>query len=542
MLISMGGSPASSTLPYGYGGCSYTPGNVQADAGGAATSDRISGMINGGQWRQPADPGTLVGWAWGISRFIDFLAAGGDADPMGPDPDKVAVEGHSRYGKGTLVTMAYDKRVVAGLPSCGGEGGTSWIRRSFGESIESIVGSGEYYWMAGYLMNYAGAECSTNPNHGPPGCTPAFFPRAVQDLDVDSDDVIALLAPRAVMTNGGTDTPAGNGDAWQDPRGMYLSGALASPTWTLLGWTGNYVPAGTVFTSNPLTWSSTESSGGPNGGESIGGTPPFNTAFAGPNGPGGAGSATVAWRRHTAGHTDAPELPVFTQWAAQYLWDVRPVITPGQSFTLPAGSIGSLGTVAGVAGGGGPLQNWQITGGANNGGNNSVNAAEAFAIDPNSANITIADKTLLDAGATTYALSLMVGDSLLPSTKLGVDATVTIQVPPDILADGLVTVTKGAFVYNFTTGRFNQQIRLTNLTQNPVPGPISVVLDNLSSNATLYNPSGTTSVQLPAGSPYANTSGLAAGASETFTLSFIDPTRTPITYSTPRVLAGSVPR
>ncbi|MGA3019602.1 MAG: hypothetical protein ABSF62_20965 [Bryobacteraceae bacterium] len=105
----------------------------------------------------------------------------------------------------------------------------------------------------------------------------------------------------------------------------------------------------------------------------------------------------------------------------------------------------------------------------------------------------------------------------------------------------LVTITKGGFVYNFTTGRFNQQIQLTNLTQNAVPGPISLVLDNLSSNATLFNASGVTSVQLPAGSPYANTSGLAAGASETFTIQFTDPTKTLITY-TPRVLAGSVPR
>jgi hypothetical protein len=105
----------------------------------------------------------------------------------------------------------------------------------------------------------------------------------------------------------------------------------------------------------------------------------------------------------------------------------------------------------------------------------------------------------------------------------------------------LVTITKGGFVYNFTTGRFNQQIQLTNLTQNAVPGPISLVLDNLSSNATLFNASGVTSVQLPAGSPYANTSGLAAGASETFTIQFTDPTKALITY-TPRVLAGSVPR
>jgi hypothetical protein len=543
VVIAIAESDADSeyTLPYGYGVCGYTNTNLQADGGGAPTSSYISGMYSGGTWRLPTDPGTLVVWAWGVSRFIDFLAAGGDPDPNGPDPDKIAVEGHSRDGKATLVTMAYDNRVVVGLPSCGGEGGTSWIRRAFGESIESIVGNGEYYWMDGQLMNYAGPECSTNPNRGPAGCTPAFFPRAVQDLPVDVHSVMSLIAPRAVMTNGGTDTPAGNGDAWQDPRGMYLAGAMASPVWNLLGWTGQIIPNGTVFTSNPAVWSSTESTGGPNGGESIGGTPPFNVAFAGPNGPGGAGSATVAWRRHSAGHTDTPEWPVFAQWAAQYLWDTRPVITAGQSFTLPAGGTGTVGTVAATPGGGGPLQNWQIVGGSNNGATN--NGAYTFALDPNSGEITVANKTMLDPSASTYTLTLMVGDSLLPSTKLGVDATVTINIPTNLYADGLVTVAKSGFTYNVVTKRFNQSVTITNTTQNAVPGPISLVLDGLSANASLYDPAGTTDAQsVPAGSPYANTaSGLAPGQSVTVALQFTDPTMAGITY-TPRVLAGSALR
>ena len=105
-----------------------------------------------------------------------------------------------------------------------------------------------------------------------------------------------------------------------------------------------------------------------------------------------------------------------------------------------------------------------------------------------------------------------------------------------------LAMAKSGFAYNFTTNRFNQTVTLTNLdAQNSVPGPISLVLDSLSGNASLYNPSGVTAVQLPAGSPYANTSGLAPGASVTFVIQFTDPTKTLITY-TPRVLAGSAPR
>jgi len=382
------------TAPLGFAACGYPQTTLQPDAGGADTSDYLIGLINGGNWRKPTDPGALVAWAWGVSRTIDEFA--NDPDPAGPDPDKVAVEGHSRDGKATLVTAAYDDRVVAALPSCGGEGGTSWLRRAYGESIESIVGSGEYYWMDGYLMNYAGAACQRNPDVGPKGCKPAFFPRKVEDLDVDVHSVMALVAPRAIMTNGGTDTPFhGYGDAWQDPRGMYLAGTMSGPVWELLGWPGQVIPPGTVFTSNPTPY---------NSGESIGGTPPFDTAFI---------DGTVGYRRHTQGHTDTPEWPVFVTFASKYLNDVRPVITPGQSFKLSSPWSDIVGKVKGTPGGGGPLQNWQIKGG---------NGAYIFDIDQKTGLITVADRGGLDPG--TYSLTLMASDGILPSH----DQTVTITV------------------------------------------------------------------------------------------------------------------
>jgi hypothetical protein len=384
------------TAPAGFAACGYTQTSLQPDAGGGSTSSYLIGLINKGSWRQPTDPGALVAWAWGISRMIDEFAQ--DPDPQGPDPDKVAVEGHSRDGKATLVTAAYDDRVVAALPSCGGEGGTSWLRRNFGESIESIVGNGEYYWMDGYLMNYAGAKCQKNPDVGPPGCKPAFFPRKVEDLDVDVNEVMSLIAPRAVMTNGGTDTPKGFGDAWQDPRGMFLAGKFASPAWELLGWKGQVIPDGTVFTSNPTAF---------NSGESIGGTPPFDTAFI---------DGTVGWRRHSQGHTDTPEWPVFVTFASRYLNDTRPVIAHGQVFNFPNRFSLEVGTVKGTQGGGGSLQNWQIKGGT---------GAYLFSIDRNSGTIRLTDALKLDPRASSYTLTLMVSDGILPSH----DETVTINLP-----------------------------------------------------------------------------------------------------------------
>jgi arabinan endo-1,5-alpha-L-arabinosidase len=111
----------------------------------------------------------------------------------------------------------------------------------------------------------------------------------------------------------------------------------------------------------------------------------------------------------------------------------------------------------------------------------------------------------------------------------------------DLYANSLITVARGGFVYNFATGRFNQTITLTNTTQAAIPGPISLVLDSLSSNASLYNVSGVTAVQAPLGSPYANSAGLGAGQSINLILQFTDPAKTAITYDL-RVMAGSAPR
>src|SRR6266581_5941760 len=97
------------TAPYGIGGCGFAQTQLQPDSGGANLSSYLIGLINKGDWRQPEDPGALAAWAWGIGRIIDYFET---LDPE-IDGDKVGLEGHSRYGKATLVTAAYDDRIVA---------------------------------------------------------------------------------------------------------------------------------------------------------------------------------------------------------------------------------------------------------------------------------------------------------------------------------------------------------------------------------------------------------------------------------------------
>lgn len=103
----------------------------------------------------------------------------------------------------------------------------------------------------------------------------------------------------------------------------------------------------------------------------------------------------------------------------------------------------------------------------------------------------------------------------------------------------VVSVTRGSFIYNPATGRFTQNVTLQNNSTTTLASPISLVLDSLSADATLFNSSGKTDAfQQPAGSSYMNANiSLAPAQTTTITLQFTDTTKGAISYNT-RVLAG----
>jgi hypothetical protein len=146
--------------------------------------------------------------------------------------------------------------------------------------------------------------------------------------------------------------------------------------------------------------------------EAVGGTPPFDVPFT---------DGTVAYRRHSPGHTDVPDWPTFAQWASRYLNDGRPVIAPGQSFTLGEDTANNVGIVTATdPDSGDTLQSWQVKGGT---------GAYKFTIDPNTGNIVVADASSIDfANTSSYTLTLFVGDGKLPSH----DEVVTINIPDKI--------------------------------------------------------------------------------------------------------------
>jgi hypothetical protein len=100
-------------------------------------------------------------------------------------------------------------------------------------------------------------------------------------------------------------------------------------------------------------------------------------------------------------------------------------------------------------------------------------------------------------------------------------------------------VSRSGYTYNFATRRFYETLTLTNSSSSTISVPIALVLDSLSSNASLLNGSGVTACGSVTGSHYIFTPVLsfAPGATVSVVLQFTNPTGAAISYST-RVLAG----
>lgn len=112
--------------------------------------------------------------------------------------------------------------------------------------------------------------------------------------------------------------------------------------------------------------------------------------------------------------------------------------------------------------------------------------------------------------------------------------------PPTVVdVTSNVKISQTGIRYDRRTGQFVQQVTVANITAGFISDPVSLVLDNLSSNVTLANLDGTNS----GGAPYVtlNTGGdgLAPGESTSILLQFSNPTFQSITYK-PAVFSGTL--
>ena len=143
--------------------------------------------------------------------------------------------------------------------------------------MESLTG-GEYYWMAGNFLKYGASDATFGS--GNPGQIP-----------VDSNELIALCAPRLTFISYGIPE---KGDAhWLDHQGSFMATVDANRVFLMLGAKGlsgsGFDEGGDYHTAK---------------------MPPVNTGLL---------DGQLAWRQHDGGHTDAPNMKYFIQWADKFI-------------------------------------------------------------------------------------------------------------------------------------------------------------------------------------------------------------------------------
>jgi hypothetical protein len=165
------------------------------------------------------------------------------------------------------------------------------------------------------------------------------------------------------------------------------------------------------------------------------------------------------------------------------------------------------------------------------------------AFTPFQTNTTATSATYLGIAGHTYGFYSIATDLVgnVEGPKTAAEATTTVVLAANCAPDvsNAVSIVRSGFSYSVISKRYAQTLTLTNTSGSALTGPIYVVLDSLSSNASLYNSGGSTACAAPLGSPYVSVAGtLSTGASATVVLQFTDPGNSAISYTT-RVLLGA---
>ncbi len=139
------------------------------------------------------------------------------------------------------------------------------------------------------------------------------------------------------------------------------------------------------------------------------------------------------------------------------------------------------------------------------------------------------DSTLLVNGTHKLLVTAIDGDG---NADNAVPVQFVISNPVDVT--GAMAIARSGLVYNRSSQLFHGSVTLTNVSGQPVPGPIRLLLAGLPAGIVLANASGTFQ-----GAPYLNhAASLAASASATFMLSIRNPAKAAMQY-TPLAYSGS---
>ncbi len=181
-----------------------------ADAFYQLYPELCAGTCNG----NVSNSGQYAAWSWGVSRLIDGMeiAARQQINPLPVDMKHVAVTGCSYAGKMALFAGALDERIALTIAQENGGGGAPSWRVSHeieaNGSVEDIHDT-NYDWFAGQMVQFAG-------DNG-------------YKLPTDHNELMAMVAPRALLETGNTDF------YWLSNRSNYVSARATQRVYDTFG-------------------------------------------------------------------------------------------------------------------------------------------------------------------------------------------------------------------------------------------------------------------------------------------------------------------
>lgn len=189
----------------------FNPDNVAPE--GSRGSGKFYDIYGSGN-----EAGTIMAWAWGVSRLIDALEKTPEA---GIDVHHLGMTGCSRWGKGSLAVGAFDERIALTIPQESGSGGASLWRvgaqvnkqkgKQFVQGLNSAGSEGN--WMRTSFKNYDGKE---------------------NTLPFDQHMLVDMVAPRALLILDNA------GQEWLGEVPSNYCGQAAKEVFDALGATENY--------------------------------------------------------------------------------------------------------------------------------------------------------------------------------------------------------------------------------------------------------------------------------------------------------------
>jgi len=167
------------------------------------------------EYSVPGNIGQYSAWAWGVSRLIDGMeiAARQSVHPLPIDFKHLAVTGCSYAGKMALFAGALDERVALTIAQESGGGGAP-------------------AWRVSHAIEPAGTVEKTDNTSGTwfiRDMKTRFKGDLVYTLPHDHHELLAMVAPRALLVTGNTDF------TWLSNRSAYVDARAAQEIYTELG-------------------------------------------------------------------------------------------------------------------------------------------------------------------------------------------------------------------------------------------------------------------------------------------------------------------